>query len=166
EDAADKARAKDFFKSRVAPLLKKHCLECHNPDKSRGGLDLSRRATLLEGGDHGPAIVPGDAKNSLLLDMIAGPKPKMPQKRDPLKEDEVADIRRWIDNGALWPEDVVLAEKKSKEEWWSFKPLARPSVPEVKNKEWSDNPIDRFILAALEAKGMKPSAPADRATFI
>ncbi|MFO0969467.1 MAG: DUF1553 domain-containing protein [Gemmataceae bacterium] len=166
EDATDKARAKDFFKSRIAPLLKKHCLECHNPDKSRGGLDLSRRATLLEGGEHGPAIVPGDAKKGLLLDMIAGPKPKMPKMRDPLRADEVADMRRWIDDGALWPEDVVLTEKKSKEEWWSLKPLSRPALPEVKDKEWSDNPLDRFILAALEAKGMKPSAPADRATFI
>lgn len=167
EQDADKRLAKDFFKNRVAPVLKAHCLECHNPDRARGGLDLSSRTTLLEGGGKGPAIVPGDAKKSLLLDMVHGPKPRMPQKRDPLSAAQVNDLMEWIDAGAPWPDHVALLDKgKGKEDWWAVKPLERPKPPPVKDKAWPINPIDHFILAALEAKGMKPSAPADRAAFI
>src|SRR5690606_30162363 len=110
----------------------------------------------------------GKADKSLLLDMVHGPKPRMPQKRDPLSKEEVEDLKRWVDAGAPWSDDVVLhsRDKKAKEDWWAFAPLKHPALPEVKDPAWRENPIDRFILAALEAKGMKPSAPVDRATFI
>src|SRR5438067_8756889 len=83
----------DHFTSRVAPVLKKHCVECHNPKKSRGGLDLSTRAALLKGGDQGDAVVPGKADKSLLVEQITGTKPAMPRKGSPLAAQEVADIR-------------------------------------------------------------------------
>src|SRR5262245_47156618 len=78
-----------FFERRVAPILKQSCLPCHNRDKAKGGLDLSTRTTLLEGGDKGPAIVPGESKNSRLMHMIQGPNPKMPRQGDPLTADQV-----------------------------------------------------------------------------
>ncbi len=162
------SNAKDaFFEKRVAPTLKKNCLECHNPDTSRGSLDLSSRASLLEGGDKGPAVIPGNAKKSLLGQMIGGPKPKMPRERPPLPAEERADLLRWIDDGAHWPKEIVLyAKAQEGDSWWSARPLVRPALPEVKDAKWSDNPIDRFILAMLESKGMKPSSAAERHNFI
>src|SRR4051794_29727238 len=100
-----------WFETKVAPVLKRHCVECHNPAKSRGGLDLTSRAALLEGGEKGPAVVPGHAGKSLLHQMIDGPKPKMPRQRDALSAAEVADVARWIDAGAPWPDGVTLGEK-------------------------------------------------------
>src|SRR5436190_21394872 len=78
-----------LFRDRVAPVLKKRCVECHNPKKSRGGLDLSTRAALLRGGDQGDAVVPGKADKSLLVEQIAGTKPAMPKKGSPLTTQEI-----------------------------------------------------------------------------
>ena len=158
-----------FFADKIAPLLKKHCLSCHNPERSRGGLDLSTRDTTLTGGDKGPAVVAGDSAKSLLLHMIRGPQPKMPQKGTPLTADEISLFARWIDGGAAWPKGLTLADnvnKKAAESWWSFQPIAKPTQPTVKDKEWIKNEIDAFILATLEAKGMRPTREADATTLI
>ncbi len=157
-----------LFPEKIAPLLQKHCLSCHHSDKAKGGLDLSSRATVLEGGAKGPVIVAGDAKKSRLYEMIAGPMPKMPRQAEPLPADDVALIARWIDSGAPWPDGLSLVKKKTSpsESWWSLRPLQRPPLPHVNDPGWCRTPIDHFILAMLEAKGMKPSSPADRLTFL
>src|SRR5437016_4413282 len=95
EPSAD-ASTEQHFRDRVAPVLAQRCVQCHNPKKSRGSLDLTTRATALEGGEHGPALAPGDAKKSLLYQMIAGAKPRMPKQQAPLGDRVVADIARWI----------------------------------------------------------------------
>src|SRR5687767_7947405 len=79
---AQKKADEKFFADKVAPLLQNHCLECHAGKNARAGLDLTTRASLLTGGEHGPAVVPGKADMSLLIKMIQGPKAKMPQKGD------------------------------------------------------------------------------------
>src|SRR5438046_3180004 len=89
-----------FFLAKIAPILKKNCLTCHNSDKARGGLDLTTRDTTLTGGDKGPAFVPNDSAKSLLIKMIRGPMPKMPKKGKPLVDAEVELIAQWIDGGA------------------------------------------------------------------
>lgn len=158
-----------FFEKQVAPLLKQNCLACHNPDRARGGLDLSTHSSMLAGGDKGPALVPGDSTKSLLVSMIRGPKPKMPQKATPLSEADVATIARWIENGAPWPKGLALATKAKTEKaspWWSLQPIGRSAIPEVKDPAWSQNEIDRFIRAMLEAKGLTPSPEADGRTLI
>ncbi|MBI3412102.1 MAG: DUF1553 domain-containing protein [Planctomycetes bacterium] len=163
------AERSEFFTKKIAPILKKHCLECHNPRTARSGLNLSTRAGLLEGGGKGPAIVPGDAKKSLLAHMIQGPDAKMPRKRPPLADAQIADILLWITDGSYWPEKLPLADKDdagNDATWWSLAALKRPSLPDVNDKTWSDNPIDLFVLSMLESKGMKPSPLADRRTFI
>src|SRR5215471_20202881 len=73
-----------FFSARIAPLLTKRCVECHNETKSRGGLSLISRADVLRGGEQGPALVPGKASDSLLLKLVSGDRPKMPRKGGPL----------------------------------------------------------------------------------
>jgi mono/diheme cytochrome c family protein len=167
QPTANEANEK-FFRDKVAPILKKNCLSCHNPDKARGGLDLTTRDTTLTGGDKGPALVPGDSAKSLLAKMIRGPMPKMPRMADPLSEADVALILHWIDGGAPWPKDFALAERPKTKDgpWWSLQPLVKPTVPEVKDKAWAKSVIDRFILATLEAKGLTPSKEADRVTLI
>src|SRR5947208_1138882 len=84
-----------FFRDRVAPVLAQRCVACHNPAKARGGLDLTTRDALLEGGDKGPVLKPGDVDKSLLLHMIRGPEPKMPRMADPLTAAQVADFKLW-----------------------------------------------------------------------
>ncbi len=159
-----------FFEQRIAPMLKNRCLECHNGTKTRGGLDLSTRKTLLQGGDEGPAVVPGKSGQSLLLRAVQGNPPAMPKKKPPLTPVEVADLKKWIDEGALWPEKLTLATPEAKPRvdgtWWSLRALTRPPVPTPQQKSWIRTPIDAFILATLEAKGLKPSPEADRATLL
>ena len=122
-----------FFANKVAPILKKNCMQCHNPSKARGGLDLSTRDTTLTGGDKGPAIVPGDSAKSLLAKMIRGPMPKMPQKGEPLSDADIELIRHWIDDGAPWPKDLALSDKPKLQDgpWWSLQPIAKPAIPNV-----------------------------------
>jgi Protein of unknown function (DUF1553)/Protein of unknown function (DUF1549)/Planctomycete cytochrome C/F5/8 type C domain len=157
-----------LFPDHVAPLLRQRCVSCHNPVKKRGGLDLTTREHLLQGGDTGPTAMPGAAGDSLLIQMTAGAEAKMPKQGPKLTPAEVGFLRQWIDDGAPWPKDVTLAEDKSAtaEEWWSLRPLARPAVPAVKNGAWVRTPIDAFLLAVMEQKGLHPSPPADKPTLL
>ena len=124
---------------------------------------------MLHGGDSGPIVKAGMAGDSLLLRMVSGPEAKMPKQGPKLTADEIAFIRQWIDDGAPWPKGVTIAESKTAptdEEWWSLRPLTRPAVPAVKDAAWVRNPIDAFLLSAMEQKGLHPSPPADRATLL
>src|SRR4051812_28110281 len=88
-----RAAAEDFFAERVAPVLRQRCVPCHNARKSRNGLDLTGRDRLLKGGDGGPAVVPGEATKSLLVEMVSGAKPRMPKQGARLTAEEIADLR-------------------------------------------------------------------------
>jgi hypothetical protein len=169
---AGPARADDaaVFAERVAPLLRQRCVPCHNPQKRRGGLDLTTREALLRGSNEGAAIAPGQADQSLLVKMISGSPPRMPKQATPLTADEVAVVRTWIDHGAAWPRTLTLTAEAPKPrvgpDWWSLRPLVRPAVPGVRDPGWVRTPVDAFILAALEAKGLRPAPAADRRTLI
>ena len=158
-----------FFRARVRPLLQR-CVGCHGGDDPSNGLNLTTRSLALKGGEAGPALRPGQASKSLLYTMVAGKK--MPPKR-PLAPEEVAILRRWIDDGAAWDgtverrrRPVVGGPKRAGADWWSLQPLRRPALPLVKDTAWVRNPIDAFILAALEAKQLRPAPEADRATLL
>lgn len=100
--AAARRRA---FETQVAPLFAKHCLECHDTALKKGGLDLSRRDAALAGGDSGPVIVPGKATGSPLWELVSSGE--MPKDRSPLEADQQATLRKWLDDGAVWPVDVI-----------------------------------------------------------
>jgi hypothetical protein len=159
-----------LFDLTIAPLLQQRCVTCHNATKKRGGLDLTTRDKLLKGGNTGPAILAGDAGKSLLIDMVSGLDAKMPKRGDKLTAQEIDALRRWIDGGATWTKGVTLVEQKTTPridaDWWSLKAIVRPKVPEVKNKARVRTPIDAFILATLEAKGLTPAPAADKTTLI
>jgi mono/diheme cytochrome c family protein len=163
------ARAADemFFQKQVAPLFEQHCLRCHGKKSQRGGLSLATAADTQAGGDSGPVFVAGKPDESLLVEMVSGNKPKMPKKAPPLSAKEIAVLKRWIADGANWPKDVVLQDrKKADENWWSLQSLARPPMPAVRNPDWLRTPVDAFVLSRLEQQDMKPSPEADRRTLI
>jgi hypothetical protein len=166
----------EFFEKQVRPILVERCYACHSAKVAQSGLRLDSRAALLAGGARGPAITPGQPDKSLLLTAIAYSDAKLqmpPSGR--LKASEIAVLTEWITQGATWPvgkgATPAAAPKstfdlKARASHWSFQPLRHPSPPTVKNVAWVRNPIDRFILAKLEAEGIAPAAPADRRTLI
>ncbi len=152
----------------VRPILETRCYACHGPEKQRAGLRLDKKAAALRGGSDGiPAIRPGHAAESELVRRVASvdPEERMPSRGDRLTPDEVGILRAWIDRGATWPEESSGESGKARGHW-AFRPPVRPAVPAVRMRDWARTPIDRFILARLEAEGLSPSPEADRATLL
>src|SRR6266540_3195136 len=159
-------------------ILQTRCVVCHGKDKE-SGLDLRTREGLLKGGSRGAAIKPGDADESLLYRFVAGEeKPRMPMGEE-LSEYQIGLLKQWIDKGAIWEdgeargqgdkEKVYAASKPITDEqrnYWAFRKPSRPQIPKVKNRSWVRTPIDAFILAKLEEKGLQPSPLADKRTLI
>ncbi len=156
-----------LFRERVAPILESRCVRCHCSKAAKGGLTLDTAEGLARGGKGGPAVAPGKPGESLLLEMVAGESPEMPKSGKPLSRLEVASLRSWVEAGAHWPSGVSLRDRaKSAADWWAIKPLDRPKPPSVRDTSWSRTPIDRFVLARLEEKGLRPNPEADRRTLI
>jgi hypothetical protein len=150
----------DFFRD-VRPVLTTHCDRCHGPEQQKGGLRLDSREAALKGGDTGPAFVPGKPDESLLL-KLAGSKDlaeRMPQKAEALPAEELEILRRWIAEGADWP-DVSAAASAH----WAFRPLARPPVPP--SAGWGRTPVDAFVARAHAERGLRPSPEADPRTLL
>ncbi|MSR58889.1 MAG: DUF1553 domain-containing protein [Planctomycetaceae bacterium] len=162
--AADDA----FFREKIAPIFERNCVSCHQGDKPKGGLSLVTANQALAGGESGVLIEPGRPGDSLLIEQIEGDKPAMPKAGKPLAAQQVADIRLWIEQGAAWPADLTLRDRKlagADDNWWSLRPLVRPAVPEV-NSAWVQSPIDAFIWTKLHELGLAPAPQADRRTLI
>jgi len=161
------------FEQRIRPLLIENCIGCHGPDKQKGGLRLDSRAGWQTGGDSGAAVVPGKLDTSHLWRAISYTDRdlKMPPKHK-LKDNEVADLKKWIEDGAPDPrEEVASAGSKSKAaradaSFWSFQPPKVSEPPAVKNTAWPASDIDRFILAKLEQNNLSPAADADAETLL
>ncbi|HTN75668.1 MAG TPA: DUF1549 domain-containing protein, partial [Pirellulaceae bacterium] len=152
----------------VQPLLAQHCYACHGVDKQESNFRLDRKQIAFAGGDYGEkAILPGKSATSPLVRYIAGIDKSMvmPPKGPRLSAEQVGLIRAWIDQGADWPDDAA-AEIKLTTKHWSFQPLTKPAVPDVKHAHAAGNPIDAFIVEKLLAAGLAPNGPADRATLI
>ncbi|GMV93742.1 MAG: hypothetical protein AMXMBFR82_35200 [Candidatus Hydrogenedentota bacterium] len=174
-DESESSAESALFTQRVEPILSEHCFSCHQPGKTRAGLDLTSRDALLQGGDSGPAIVSGNAAESLLMRLVRHEQePAMPHKTDPLPADAIAVLEAWIDAGAPFGAVEVAANAETDElrvtdadrAFWSFAPLSEAQPPTVGNESWVRTPVDRFILAAQEAAGIGPAAEADRRTLI
>jgi cytochrome c553 len=164
-----------FFETKVRPVLVDRCYKCHSKDadKVRGGLMLDTREAWLAGGNTGPAIVPGNPKESLLIQAISYKDDdlQMPPKGDKLTDQQIADLTEWVRRGAPDPRTLVAKGSSSAyggvgKSHWAFQPAKKPAVPEVQNAAWCVNPIDNFIAAKLEANGLAPNVPADRTTLI
>ena len=175
EEAVDPAKL-EFFERRIRPLLAGKCFNCHSAaNKAAGGLRVDDRNGLLEGGKRGAAVVPGEPSTSLILKAVrheAG-APRMPPEGG-LETEEIADLERWITEGAVWPA-VELSEGQGgwnadyealRREHWAFRPVSPAATPTVSDVAWPRDDVDRFVLAALESQGIAPVADADRAALL
>ncbi len=167
EEPAIDPEVADFFEREVRPVLMVSCIECHGPDSQEAELRFDALEHLLAGNDNGPALVPGDADASALIQAIRydgniqmPPDAKLPEKA-------IAALTRWVELGAPWPATATpLSKDASAQSHWAFQAVADPEVPTVQNPDWAASPIDRFILASLDSAGLEPSAPADRRVLI
>jgi hypothetical protein len=165
-------RAAAEFENRVRPLLVDRCVKCHGPRKQESNLRLDSRESMMQGGDSGPAIVPGKPGESLLVKAIRheGDIQMPPDSR--LKAEQVATLSRWIAEGAPWPVEAagaairhgtITAEDRA---FWSLQPVRPRPAPEVRDRAWVRTVVDRWILADLEARRLRPVGPADCRTLI
>ncbi len=166
-----------FFESKIRPVLSDKCYKCHSEksEKIRGGLVLDTREGIRRGGDNGPAVVPGELRDSLLIDAIryTNKDTAMPPEKSggKLPDNVIADFEAWVKMGAPDPREgaatvVKKYDTEDAKKWWSYQPPVKSAVPAVKDAAWPRGEIDRFILAALEAKGLKPAADADKTSLL
>ena len=152
------------FETEVFPLLEARCIDCHGPDAQEGRLRLDAKGVVLGRGNPKPLVMVGKPDESVLFRRVVGldDKPRMPLDDQPLGDDETALLRRWIEEGARWPEGVGSDATEVAKHWAYVAPV-RPEPPTVAQADWPRNAIDRFVLARLEREGLRPSAQADRA---
>jgi len=162
-----------LFERDVAPVLRARCWSCHGDKKQKAGLDLRSMAAMVQGGESGPVLKPGSLNDSLLWEKLASDK--MPPGQEKLSPREKQTVKRWIESGARG-DDRLIAKTPSDagdrqvtdadRDFWAFRPPARPAVPTPRQRGRVRNPIDAFILAALEKTGLTLSAEADRLTVL
>jgi hypothetical protein len=173
-----------FFETKIRPVLSDQCYRCHSAqaEKLKADLRLDTREAVLEGGESGPAIIPGNPEKSLLIEAIryGNPDLRMPPKGGKLSDAIIADFVEWIRRGAPDPRPTaaVAAAPDARgtatpakvyapsKDHWSFKPVVQPDVPATQHPVWCRTPVDNFILADLEAAGMQPSPATDRRTLL
>lgn len=164
------AQGLQLFDDRVGSVLRARCLACHGGERTEGGLDLASRESLLASG-----FVAADAASSHLMAVVRhAAEPHMPKDAARLGDDDLAALARWIDLGAPYSGRLVergspggaAPAAPSRSGFWSFQPLAVVSPPETLDDSWSRTPIDRFVLARLEERGLRPNPPSDRRTLI
>ncbi|EDY20565.1 protein of unknown function DUF1549 [Chthoniobacter flavus Ellin428] len=165
--------ANKFFESEVRPLLVKRCFECHGEKKQKGGLRADSIGALKTGGDNGPALVPGDPEKSPMIQGVryADKDFQMPPKQK-LPDAEIATLEKWIKMGAPWPQTEADKGKiveggftEEQRNWWSFRPLAKVSPPEIASA-WVRNDIDRFVAKKQAEMHLDPAPEADRRELV
>ena len=167
-----------FFETKIRPVLVTKCAKCHASDaeKVKGGLLVDSRDGLRKGGDTGPAVVPGNPDESLLITAIRykDDSLQMPPKTK-LPDEVIADFEKWVAMGAPDPRgesgsSTVAAHSavdvEKGRQFWAFQPPQAVAPPRVNDTTWPRSDIDRFLLSALEAKGLKPVADAGRHALI
>jgi len=167
---ADAAR---FYETQVQPILQANCLSCHGAEKKiQGGLRLTTREGVLKGGDSGPAINEKNLAESLIIKAVRGigDVSQMPPKGK-LATAQIEIIEAWVKRGVPFGAAKIehhgppKVDEKARN-WWSYKPVVKPAVPQVADVGWVRNDVDAFVLAKLEAQGIKPAAATDKATLL
>jgi hypothetical protein len=160
-----------FFTKDVLPILKANCFQCHGDGKLRGGLSLASRAGLLKGGDLGPVVSLDRPEESLLLKAINYKGDLQMPPRGKLGQPEIDILTHWVKAGVPYPDraEVATAPKSpgmrvtaQDRAYWAYQPVHRPPAPPVRDNAWVRNPIDAFVLAKMEERGLAPAPPADR----
>ncbi len=163
-----------LFEGQIRPLLLEKCVKCHGDAKSESGLRLDSRAALMQGGDSGPAIVPGDPTKSLLVIALKHDGGIEMPPGTLLPGDQIAVVEKWIEDGAPWPDEGSSGTPKKtrsgeptdeERRHWSFQPIADPPVPQVATAGGAMHPIDAFLTVKLAENGLQLLGPADRRTL-
>ncbi|MGH7140999.1 MAG: DUF1549 domain-containing protein, partial [Pirellulales bacterium] len=164
----------EFFERRIRPLLVQHCYACHGGGRSKGGLSLNSRESMLAGGESGTVAVLGKPDESPLIQAVEYVGDLQMPPSGKLSDDEIAALKQWLTLGAPWPAqglngssmrtggDITEADRQ----FWSFQPIRDPAPPPVRDGAWPRNAVDAFILSRLESEGLQPVREADRATLI
>lgn len=166
----------EFFEKNVRPLLVEKCYQCHSAAAATlfAGLRLDSREGVLKGGDSGPAVLPGNPEDSRLIQRVHG-KPVLMPPTGRLQDREIAALVKWVEMGAPWAEAPSQPQENQpgvfdlearKRNHWAWQPVRSVEPPAVRNQQWPLQPIDNFLLAELETKGLQPAPPADRHTLI
>lgn len=164
-----------FFEKKIRPILVEHCQDCHGEKKQKSSLRVDSLQALLTGGESGPCLVPGKPDDSLLVRVIEQGEPYAMPPKGKLPRDQMSNIRLWVKAGAPWPGATTGGTPKpspsplktsAETPLWSFQRPHQAPIPRVQDEGWCRSPIDRFLLAALEAKGLKPAPEADRRTLL
>lgn len=164
-----------FFEQRIRPVLVNRCYECHSQaaQEVEGELLVDSMQAIRRGGSNGPALVPGDVEASLLVKAIRYRDANLQMPPDErLPDNEIRDIEQWISRGAADPRTTETKFKRPTmdisggKKFWSFQPLTRPELPNIKQTDWPNSPIDHFVLAKMEEHGLAPAADADRRAWI
>ncbi|HET6883307.1 MAG TPA: PSD1 and planctomycete cytochrome C domain-containing protein [Pirellulales bacterium] len=166
----------EFFEKQVRPVLVERCQKCHGAEKQESGLRLDRREAALKGSDSGRMIVPGEPDKSPLIEAVRYQGDTQMPPAGKLPEVELTALVKWVQMGAPWPADqsgsgepktgAPAPSQNLAAKHWAFQPVTRRALPDVKQTDWCENPVDRFVLHELEAKGLSPSAKADRRTLL
>ncbi|MCA9215399.1 MAG: PSD1 domain-containing protein [Planctomycetales bacterium] len=162
----------DFFERHIRPLFVEHCYECHSEKSVEGGLRLDSRQHAFGGGDRGPSIVAGRPDASLLMRAVSYDDEDLAMPPDgKLSQVEVAQLSKWISDGAAWPDDEAdpvgtTDSVIALHDHWAFQPLRKGVVPKVDNEQWARNPIDAFVYRRLKQQGLTPSSPSSRYSLI
>ena len=175
QTAAPSAGDVEFFEREIRPVLAEQCYSCHSSqiETPFAGLRVDSREALLKGGDSGAAIEPGNPGNSRLVKLLRGEPVLMPPTGR-LPDDRIAALSKWIKMGAPWPADGPAPEAQAggfdlearKSAHWAWQPVKPVVPPTVSDPAWQANPVDRFLLAKLQEKGLSPASPADRYPLI
>ena len=170
KDGGSTPEGVEFFEKNVRPVLVEHCQKCHGSAKQFAGLRLDSRQAMIEGGENGPVLVPGDPDQSPMIQAIRHEGDvRMPPKGGKLPEPAARALADWVRMGAPWPADAGPAgdsKAGAAADHWAFRPVRSVEPPAVDDLAWVASPIDAFILDRLEDKGLAPSPPADRRTLL
>ncbi len=169
--------AVEFFEKEIRPLLVNRCFECHGPgDKFKGGLRLTSRSAIMAGGDSGPAAESGKPADSRIIEAVRYQNGLEMPPKGKLPPDDIARFVRWVEMGLPWPASAAVDDAPVRDDGftisdaqrkhWAFQPVAMPALPAVSNAGWAAGPIDRFILAGLDARGLAPDGPASKAVLL
>ena len=165
---AGPARAEETvdYRTRIKPIFQARCYACHGVLKQKGGLRLDTAKLAVQGGQE-PAITPGNSASSPLIDRVSADEDdpaRMPPEGEPLKPSEIEALRAWIAQGARAPSDEQ--PERDPRDHWAFRPPTRPALPAVEPSRWVRNPIDAFIAAGHQRRGLTPQPPGDRRTWL
>lgn len=176
--AAPSGKGVEFFENKIRPVLVEQCYKCHSAtsEKLKGDLLVDSRAGLLKGGaSHKPAIVPGEPEKSPLIQAIRGDDPDtvMPPKGE-LSKEQIADFVTWVKMGAPDPRTEATKspyatpapDSKEARDWWAFRPVSTLAPPTTGSAAKFTHPIDQFVAAKQDEKGIVPLGAADKRTLI